>query len=231
MAASPRGYARVAGVASAAAAIDRGGFRLGYHVALPFLYDFDVQARLLVALPFLVLAELIVHERMRQVVRQFVERDLLPDTAQANLDSAIASAMRLRDSLTVEAVLLALVYIIGVGFIWRTQAAVDLTTWYGVPEDGQLAPSLAGWWFGCVSLPMMQFLLLRWYFRLFIWARFLWQMSRIELKLLPMHPDRCGGLGFLSDREQCVCTGVICSGGHARGCDGQLDFLHGRQAT
>ena len=44
----------------------------------------------------------------------------------------------------------------------------------------------------------MQFLLLRWYFRLFIWARFLWQVSRIELKLMPLHPDRCGGLGFLA---------------------------------
>jgi hypothetical protein len=46
-------------------------------------------------------------------------------------------------------------------------------------------------------LPVLQFLLLRWYFRLFIWARFLWQVSRIDLMLLPTHPDRCGGLGFL----------------------------------
>jgi len=48
-----------------------------------------------------------------------------------------------------------------------------------------------------VSLPLFQFLLLRWYFRLFIWARFLWQVSRLDLRLQPMHPDRCGGLGFL----------------------------------
>jgi hypothetical protein len=51
---------------------------------------------------------------------------------------------------------------------------------------------------GCVSLPLFQFLLLRWYYRLFIWARFLWQVSRLELNLMPLHPDRCGGLGFLS---------------------------------
>jgi len=62
---------------------------------------------------------------------------------------------------------------------------------------GKLHPSLAGWWLGCVSLPIFQFLLLRWYFRLFIWARFLWQVSDIDLRLLPTHPDRCGGLGFL----------------------------------
>jgi hypothetical protein len=45
---------------------------------------------------------------------------------------------------------------------------------------------------------MFQFVLVRWYFRLFIWARFLWQVSRIELSLVPVHPDRLGGLGFLS---------------------------------
>jgi hypothetical protein len=40
-------------------------------------------------------------------------------------------------------------------------------------------------------------MLLRWYFRLFIWARFQWQVSRIDLRVEPIHPDRAGGLGFL----------------------------------
>jgi hypothetical protein len=58
--------------------------------------------------------------------------------------------------------------------------------------------TLSGWWYGYVSLPVFQFLLIRWYFRVFIWARFLWQVSRIKLSLIPIHPDRLGGLGFLS---------------------------------
>jgi hypothetical protein len=37
----------------------------------------------------------------------------------------------------------------------------------------------------------------RWYFRLFIWARFRWQVSRIDLQFMATHPDRSGGLGFL----------------------------------
>ena len=56
---------------------------------------------------------------------------------------------------------------------------------------------MAGWWLAWVSLPMFQFLLFRWYFRLFIWARFLWMVSRIKLNLMPTHPDRCGGLAFV----------------------------------
>jgi hypothetical protein len=49
-----------------------------------------------------------------------------------------------------------------------------------------------------VSLPVAQFLLVRWYFRLFIWGRFLWQVSRLELRLVPTHPDGVAGLHFLS---------------------------------
>ena len=54
------------------------------------------------------------------------------------------------------------------------------------------------WWFVYVSLLFFQFVLLRWYFRLFVWTRFLWQAARCELSLVPTHPDRAGGLGFLS---------------------------------
>jgi hypothetical protein len=43
----------------------------------------------------------------------------------------------------------------------------------------------------------VQFILLRWYMRFFIWFRFLWRVSRINLNVIPSHPDRCAGLGFL----------------------------------
>ena len=167
-------------------------------VALPFLHDIEMHVRLLVALPLLVVAELVVHRRTGPVVRQFLERDLIPDSARTRFDAALASAIRLRNSIWAEVLLLAFVYVVGVGFLWRTQVALAVTSWHGAPVNGAWRPSLAGWWLGLVSLPVFQFLLLRWYFRLFIWARFLWQVSRIELRLLPAHPDRCGGMGFLA---------------------------------
>jgi hypothetical protein len=174
------------------------GHAWGGSIELPFIGDVEMHARLLLALPLLILAELVVHERMRPVVEQFLTGTLSPEVARAQFDAAIASAMRLRNSVTAELLLFGFVYGVGVLFVWRTEVALDVTSWYGAMVDGKLKPSLAGWWLGCISLPVFQFLLLRWYFRLFIWARFLWQVSRIELELSPPHPDRCGGLGFLS---------------------------------
>jgi len=91
------------------------------------------------------------------------------------------------------------VYGIGVLIVWRHYSALDAATWYATPSPSGSKLSLAGIWYGYVSLPMFQFLLIRWYLRLFIWARFLWQVSRIELSIVPAHPDRFGGLGFLSN--------------------------------
>jgi len=174
------------------------GHAWGAGVELVFFEDLELNARLLVALPLLILAELVVHRRMRLVARQFLEDGLIPDAARAQFDRAIASAMRLRNSVGAELLLLLLVYGIGVFVVWRTRLTLDVSSWYGAVANGQLTLTLAGWWLACVSLPLFQFLLLRWYFRLFIWARFLWQVSRIKLSLIPTHPDRCGGLGFLS---------------------------------
>jgi hypothetical protein len=46
--------------------------RLTGGVKIPFLQDFEVHARLLVALPLLVGAEVTIHRRMRMLVLQFV---------------------------------------------------------------------------------------------------------------------------------------------------------------
>ena len=165
----------------------------------------------------MILAELVVHQRMRGVVGQFLSRGLIPDAVRAKFDAAIASAMRLRNSVAAEVFMIAFVYVVGVGFIWRTHFAPDVASWHGIGAGGKLQPSLAGWWLGCVSLPIFQFLLLRWYFRLFVWARFLWQVSRLELSFMPMHPDRCGGLSFLAMVSQAfapvlVAQGVVLAG-------------------
>jgi len=95
------------------------GRALGGSAAVPFLLDVEVHIRFLVALPLLVIAELVVHQRMRPIVQTFLDRNLIPEDAMDRFDAAIRSAFRLRNSVLVEILLIAVVYGVGVLIIWR----------------------------------------------------------------------------------------------------------------
>jgi hypothetical protein len=174
------------------------GHAWGSAITVPFLQDIGVQARLLLSLPLLIAAELYVHHEMRRVTDQLVTGGLVPSSSGARFDAAVASALRWRNSISAELILIVLAYVVGVGVVWPNSIALDATSWYREAGDRSLRTTLAGWWMSGVSLPLFQFLLLRWYYRLLIWARFLWQLSRMELSYMPLHPDRCGGAEFLS---------------------------------
>ena len=84
-----------------------------------FLQDIETHLRLLIAVPLLILAEIRVHRVLPQIVQLFVERGLIPDAARSQFDAAIASAMRLRNSVVPELLLIVLVYSVGMPFVWR----------------------------------------------------------------------------------------------------------------
>ena len=176
-----------------------GGKLLPGTATVPFAFDVEVHIRYLVAVPLMVAAELVVHQRMLPVLQQFLGRNLIPGASRAQFDSAVGSLVRWRNSALAEVALIAIVYGLGVLVIWRHYTVLDTNTWYATGSASGTQLSAAGWWYGYVSIPLFQFLLLRWYFRVFLWWRFLWQVSRIDLKLVPTHPDRVGGLGFLAN--------------------------------
>jgi len=171
------------------------GFPAGSVSRLSFFHDVEVHARFLVALPVLMWAEMLVHSRIRPVVHRFVERRIVLPQDLPRFHKAIESAIRLRNSIPAEIGLLAFVYTLGL-WLWHSRIAVEASTWYAMP-GGRWHLTPAGFWYVFVSIPILQFILLRWYMRLFIWFRFLGQVSRIDLNLIPTHPDRCAGLAFI----------------------------------
>jgi hypothetical protein len=159
--------------------------------------DVDVHVRLLVAIPLLIIAELIVHQRLVIVVKQFIERDIIAPEHRARFEQIIASTMHLRNSIAIEVALL--LFCFGVGhWVWRGQVALSVPTWYSVKSDGAMVLSKAGYWYAFISLIIFRFILFRWYFRIFLWYKFLWQVRSLPLQLNLYHPDRAGGLGFLA---------------------------------
>jgi hypothetical protein len=167
-------------------------------VKIPFLYDFEVHARFLAAIPLLIGAEVIISRRIRAMLLQFVDRQVITSALVSKFERITESALRLRNSAGIELGLLVFVFTAGILW-WRGVLAIEATTWYAGTTAGRKVLTPAGYWYQFVSMPIIQFIALRWYFRLLIWARMLWQVSTLDLNLVPSHPDRCCGLGFLGE--------------------------------
>jgi hypothetical protein len=172
------------------------GFALG-GVQIPFLHDLETHVRFLVALPLLLVAERTVHQRLKLVVMQFIARGIVTAEVRPLFDACIASALRLRNSMLIEIALLVLVVTVGHSYFFDL-TTVKVDTWYIISTTPEVRFSAAGHWLAYVSLPVFQFILIRWLFRISVWVKFLWQVSRLQLYLVPTHPDRASGLGFLA---------------------------------
>ncbi|HET9795416.1 MAG TPA: hypothetical protein VFS34_13265 [Thermoanaerobaculia bacterium] len=176
-----------------------GGRAWGNAVRVPFFSDIDLYARLLLGLPLLFVAERVVFRRTRGAMPEFLHRGIVPDAERPRFDAAVASARRWRDSSLAEGLILLVVYSFGVLYLWRHHFALPMATWYAIPSGVGHRLTAAGWWYALVTLPLVQFLLLRWYYRIGVLALLLWRISRLNLRLIPTHPDHCGGLGFLAN--------------------------------
>ena len=166
-------------------------------IAIPFFQHIGANVRFLVVLPLLIVAEVIVHQRIACAVEEFKGRGLLASQDESRFEDAVAGTLRLRNSVVAEVLLLILAFTVG-SWLWQGHIAIRAPTWYG-PGAGGAPLTIAGYWYAFVSLPILRFLIARWCFRVFVWYRFLWKVSRIRLRLNSLHPDRAGGLGFLEN--------------------------------
>jgi hypothetical protein len=164
--------------------------------AQPFLRDFTPHARFLFALPLLIVADIVVGPRFNKIGNFVAISGLLADNQIPKFRSTIRSAMKIRDSNLSELAIIALAYV-SVAFTIQLQLRTSTSSWLAVDVNGTRHLSLAGWWYALLSLPAFHFLLYRWLFRLLIWARVMYGLSRLDLQLVPTHPDRVGGLGFI----------------------------------
>jgi len=168
-------------------------------VELPFLWDFAVHVRFLICVPLLIIAEVLLDARTRAVVKHFVDSKLVQVKDYPAFESVVRQAGRLRDSLLAEAIIVGVV-IVSVIFL-RIEYLGSASTWQVlVSEDGRIR-TLAGWWYLFLAIPFFQFLVSRWVWRFLIWSHFLRSLSKMDLRLIPIHPDLAAGLGFLSPAQ------------------------------
>jgi hypothetical protein len=159
-----------------------------------FLSDFAVQARSLVAAPMLVLAEALCAPRLGAIACHFVRAGLVPDAERARFHRAMNSTARLLDLRVAEIGVACLAY----AFIFLMLGARPSIPAWQLPANGGWSYfSLAGWWHVLVSAPLLLILVFGWLFRVALWTRFLWLVARLDLRLIPAHPDLVAGLRFV----------------------------------
>ena len=162
-----------------------------------FLLDFATYGRFLLSMPLLIAAEAVVGPRLASAGKFFARSGLVRPQDGPAYEKAVARLVRWRDSGWAEAILLAIALVGSWTLNFEKWYTAGPLTWRALPADGGERMSLAGLWFHGVALPMFQFLWLRWLWRLVLWTRFLYAMSRLDLDLVPTHADGAGGLGFL----------------------------------
>lgn len=165
------------------------------HVSQSFFSDFAVHARSLIAAPLLILAEADCAPRLGKIVNQFIESGLIRERDRVRFDAAASSTHRLLASKLAEVIVVILAY----GLVLTLALHVPRSQFpaWQRSEGGPHSLSLAKWWHALVSVPLLLMLLLGWLWRVLLWGRFLWQTARLDLRLIPGHPDRAGGLMFL----------------------------------
>jgi hypothetical protein len=144
-----------------------------------------------------VLAEAICLPQLGRIVHQFLDAGLVPDGERARYDAILASTRALLVKPSVELGLLLVAYI-GALATGETLYPSGVSTWVAPIRDGTRTISLAGWWLVLVSQPLYQLLIAMWLWRIALWARLLWKISRLDLRLVPSHPDLAGGLSFVA---------------------------------
>jgi hypothetical protein len=170
------------------------------NVRIPFLYDPSAHVRFLVSVPLLIVAEVVIGPRLVASTSQFITAELIPEERYQDFDAAIVDSIRLRDSTLAEGIILAITYLgafLSIRFLSPT-----VSTWHSFVRESGHRFTLAGYWYALVSIPIYQFLVYRWLWRTFIWCKFLHRVLKLDLQLIPPHPDKAAGLGFLGETHR-----------------------------
>lgn len=151
-------------------------------------------ARLLLAIPLFFLGESLLAPRFAVFIDTIVRSEVVPAHVRPALDAEIRRINRWTDSwLPDTASLLAAVGL----SLFASQLSLGGTTAAYDPSRATTELMLAGQWYLIICLTLFRFLMIRWLLRLGLWCFFLWRVSRLDLQLMPTHPDGAAGLGYL----------------------------------
>jgi hypothetical protein len=160
------------------------------HAVEPLLEHFGVHARLLIGIPLLIVAEAVAQQVTTRLVPQFVLAGIVPADDLPRFRAILTRAVRTRNAV--------LPWIV-IATLALTSAVLQRGHELSWASEGGPAPSFGfgGWWYVYVSRPIYLALLLGWLWRVVLLSTTLKRIANLNLVIVPTHPDRAGGLGFV----------------------------------
>lgn len=163
-------------------------------VAEPLLAHFGVHARLLVAIPLLIIADAVAHHVASRLVPQFVHAGLVTPDDVPRFRAILAKAARRR------AAVVPWIVFLGMAIAWTLADTVvhrahELT--WAAEASAPTSLGFGGWWYVYVGRSIFIVLVLGWLWRLYLLGSMLRRIAGLDLALVPTHADRAGGLGFV----------------------------------
>lgn len=162
-----------------------------------YFTDLTVPARYLVAIWAMVATERYADSRFKILGLQFREAGLLSRDSMPRYEAILAIADRRSSAWLAEAIMLGAALFFS-GSMMHLVVSLTSSSWEGRLVGEQINLSWAGTAARYVGNPLFLFLVLRWGWWFLVWAALLFRISRLPLQLIPTHPDRAAGLGFLS---------------------------------
>lgn len=149
--------------------------------------------RLLLAIPLFFVCETIVAPRMSIFISTTVKSGIVAPPSLHVLNVEIFRVNRWKNAWLPE-----LIFLFMAAMLPLADSYFQLYGTTASATAGKVTElTMANQWYWVVCLTLFRFLMLRWLWHLGLWCFMLWRISRLELNLLPTHPDGSAGLGYL----------------------------------
>ncbi len=162
------------------------------------LLDVRIIARYLVAIPVLMVGEPAYIGRLSGIVRHFQRAAFVRRADTTRFARILSTSRSMLANHFVELLIVLIAYGVSLRLLLPVFAG-GAAGWQlqGVTENPRLSEH-AQWWLVFVSQPLFLIFVARWGWRSVVWHRTLRCIARLDLNLVPAHPDRSGGLLFVA---------------------------------
>lgn len=164
-------------------------------INISFLKDFEAYTKFLIGLPALFIADNFIKYQISNAQIHFVESGIISGNNEGLYETYLKKYRSLEKSEFAQVLIFILAFIII--YLLRSLASYygKATSWK--TDSGTESFTAAGYWYTFISLPLLKYFTLRLVWKFLLWSWFLRKLSKMDLNLVAIDPDRSGGLGFL----------------------------------